>query len=192
MLGRLAVFSIASILLLSTGFVHAKVQQESLLVYAVEGSPPNERLVLQESESFPTNCEQQPFPGCINVPKYYVGVIGFLLPGSDRKCVDGEDKWRLASVRIGGVGYLTDPQPKPDTWGNLDELYGIRAASDFGADRETGETRYQKRKRILDALWILDANWYLVSTWYQITATHCSDPSRTASAEGRIDNRGQR
>ena len=169
----------------------AKVQQESVFFYRVEGAPPNERLVIDKSRSFESNCEQEPHDGCVNVRKYYTGLVGFVLEGSDRNCQAGDDLWKLDSVRIGGVTRLRDPGPKPETWGGLDDLDGKRSASDFGADRDTGETRYQKRKRFPDALWILDLNWYLVSTWYQVTAVHCSDPGRTATAEGRIDNRGQ-
>jgi hypothetical protein len=193
--GKIGVSSITCLaLILACSWVapaYAKVQQNALLVYKVDGDPPNERLVLIEDESFESNCEQQRHPGCINVAKYYIGVIAFLLPGSNRECADGEDQWKLTSVRLGGASRLSKPLPKPETWGGLSDLDGTRAASDFGANRTTGETRYQKRKRFPDALHILDANFWLVSVWYQVTATHCSDPNRTATAEGRIDNRGQ-
>ena len=169
----------------------AKVQQESILHYEIAGEPPNETLRLLEDKSFPTNCEQQPFPGCINVPKYYTGLVGFVLEGSDRNCPDGADQWKLESVRIGGVRRLSDAGPEPYSWGNLNDLDSKRAASDFGANRDTGEVRLQLRKRFPHAFWILDANWWLVSTWYQVTAVHCSDPERKATAQGRIDNRGQ-
>ena len=124
----------------------AKVQHEVKLVYRVDGSPGQERLVLDLEQSTPQNCEQEPHPGCINVPKYYIGVIAFVLPGSDRKC-SGGDEWKLTSVRLGGANRLTMPESKPSQWGNLEGVDGARAASDFGAKRDSGETRYQKRKR---------------------------------------------
>jgi hypothetical protein len=169
----------------------ARVQLEALLYYKVEGTPPNEKLVLDQEQSFESNCVQQIHPGCVNVPKYKNGVIAFILPGSDRECADDADQWKLTNVLLGGASRLSKPLPKPVSWGDLNGPDGVRAASNFGADRDSGETRYHKRKRFPESLFILDSNTYLVSAWYQIVATHCSDPRRTATAEGRIDNRGR-
>lgn len=171
--------------------VLAKVQQESIFFYEIAGSAPNETLQLVEDGSFKGNCVQHNHPGCVNVPKYYTGLVGFVLEGSNRQCMPGDDAWKLDSVRIGGVDRLSNPQPKPESWGKLETREGKGAASDFGANRETGVVRHQTRKRFPHALWILNANWHLVSTWYQVSAVHCSDPTRRATAEGRIDNRGQ-
>ena len=168
-----------------------KVQQESIFFYELAGEPPNETLKLLEDRSFKSNCVQNSHPGCVNVPEYYTGMIGFVLEGSNRDCKPGDDAWKLDSVRIGGVDRLSNPQPQPETWGKLDSPEGKHAASDFGANRETGVVRHQTRKRFPHALWILDINWHLVSTWYQVSAVHCSDADRVATAEGRIDNRGQ-
>ena len=139
---------VALLLILAPQVLSAKVTQESVFYYTIEGEPPNERLVLDESRSFETNCEQEPHPGCVNVPKYYLGMIGFVLPGSDRNCAEGDDQWRLDSVRIGGVTRLRSPGPAPEEWGGLNDLDSRRAAADYGANKETGEVRYQKRKRM--------------------------------------------
>ena len=175
----------AAFLMLIAPPLAAKTVKDIKMRFEVEDG----ELVLNGNRYYttPSNCKRKDHEGCYSFDENDLGKFRLTLKHGDADC-DQADRWRFKAVVLGGEGRFDDPQPKPETWGNISD--GL--AKDFNADPQTGMVNFEldgdKRIRFEDQ------NDYSASVWYKVAVESCTVDEEgnreTLEYDPRVDNRG--